>query len=161
MPSDPTSRLKSLIVPIDGSEASFNALEVACDLVRRSKGVVHVLHVIEVPRTLAIDADLAPAAQRGESILERAEHVGASMKVRVQAELLQARQAGHAVVDEAVERNADAIVVGVHYQRPRGRFALGRLPSYILEHAPTEVWLIRYPPPDGLITTRPGTVWAR
>ena len=158
MATDPFSNLKSLIVPVDGSDAAFHALSVACEMARRSKGNVHVVHVIEVPRTLPLDSDLADEAQQGEAILDRAEQIGSSQKIRVQADLLQARQAGHAVVDEAIERGVDAIVVGLDYHRPHGRFALGRLPTYVLEHSPTEVWLIRYPPPEGLITTRPGNL---
>lgn len=161
MPPDPLGSIKSYLVPLDGSDASFNALTVACDIARRAKARVDVINVIEVPRLLPLDAELADEAQRGESILDRAEQIGSSYKVPMQADLLQARQAGHAVVDEAIERDVDAIVVGLEYHRPHGRFALGRLPLYVLEHAPTEVWLIRYPPPEGLITTRPGTVWAR
>lgn len=162
MPPDPFQHLKSFVIPVDGSEAAFHALNVACELVRRTKGpVVHVVHVIEVPRSLPLDADMPDHAQRGETILDRAEQIGASYKVTVQADLLQARQAAHAVVDEAIERGVDAIVVGVDYHRPHGRFALGRLPTYVLEHSPTEVWLFRYPPPEGAIYTRPGTVWSR
>jgi nucleotide-binding universal stress UspA family protein len=159
--SDSLSRLKSFIVALDGSDAAFNALSVACDLARRTKARIDVLYVIEVPRSLPLDAELAEEAQRGEAILDRAEQIGSSFKVQIQADLLQARQAAHAVVDEAIERGVDAIVVGLEYHRPHGHFALGRLPMYVLEHAPTEVWLIRYPPPEGLITTRPGTVWSR
>ena len=53
-----------------------------------------------------------------------------------------------AIVDEAIESDVDAIVVGVDYQRPYGRFRLGRLPQYVLAHAPCEVWLFRYMPTD-------------
>jgi nucleotide-binding universal stress UspA family protein len=159
--TDALSRLKSFIVPLDGSEASFNALAEACDVARRTKARVNVLYVIEVPRTLPLDAELADEAQRGEAILDRAEQIGNSFKVHLEADLLQARQAAHAVVDEAIERGVDAIVVGIDYHRPHGHFALGRLPTYVLEHSPTEVWLIRYPPPEGHIATRPGTVWSR
>ncbi|MDA1003353.1 MAG: universal stress protein [Chloroflexi bacterium] len=162
MPPDPFQHLKSFIIPVDGSEAAFHALNVACELARRTKGAqVHVVHVIEVPRSLPLDADLPDQSQRGETILDRAEQIGAGYKVTVHADLLQARQAAHAVVDEAIERAVDAIVVGVDYHRPHGRFALGRLPTYVLEHSPTEVWLFRYPPPEGAIYTRPGTVWSR
>jgi len=159
---DPFQHLKAFIVPIDGSEAAFHALDMACEIARRVKGSrVHAVHVIEVPRSLPLDADMAAEAQQGETILGRAERIGSDHKMSVQADLLQARQAAHAVVDEAIERAVDAIVVGLDYHRPHGQFALGRLPTYVLEHSPTEVWLFRYPPPEGAIYTRPGTVWSR
>jgi nucleotide-binding universal stress UspA family protein len=161
VPEQPPSRIRHFLVPVDGSEASYHALAVTCGLARQSRASVSVIYVIEVPRSLPLDSELVSEAQRGERILERAEGIAAQHHVTVEGELLQARQAGHAVVDEAVERGAEAIVVGVDYHRPHGRFQLGRLPQYVLEHAPTLVWLIRYPPPEGVVTTRPGTVWAR
>ena len=140
------SETRSFLVPVDGSDASFHALGVACDLAKRVKGSVHILHVIEVPRSVALDADLEIDVQRGEEILDRAEQVASNHGVSAVGDLLQARQAGHAVVDEAVERGVDAILIGVDYHRPLGQFSLGRLPLYVLEHAPSEqVWLIRYP----------------
>ena len=47
----------------------------------------------------------------------------------VEGDLLQARDAGHAIVDEAVERQADAIIIGVPFRRPFGEFELGRVPA--------------------------------
>lgn len=138
----------SYLVPVDGSEAAYHALAVACDLARRNKATVHVLHVIEVARSLALDAALDEEVRHGEEILNRAEEVASDHGVAVEGDLLQARQAAHAVVDEAVERDVDAIVMGVEYHRPLGLFELGRLPTYVLEHAPTQVWLIRYPAPQ-------------
>ena len=145
MAVDPLKDVGSFLVPVDGTDASFSALAVVCDVARQMKARVNALHVIEVPRSLPLEAEMPDAAMRGERILERAEAVGHEHKVSVDAELLQARQAGHAVVDEAVDRGVDAIVVGLDYHRPHGRFELGRLPQYVMEHSPAQVWLLRYP----------------
>ncbi|RLT36350.1 MAG: universal stress protein [Chloroflexi bacterium] len=140
--------VQSYLVAVDGSDASYGAVIAACDLAKRSKATVSVLYVIEVPRSVALDAALDAELQRGEEILAKAEHLAAERGIPVQADLIQARQAGHAVVDEAIDRGVDAIVLGVEYHRPLGQFTLGRLPLYVLEHAPTQVWLIRYPASD-------------
>ena len=145
MAVDPLKAVGSFLVPVDGTEASYSALAVVCDVARQTKARVNALHVIEVPRSLPLESDMPDAALRGERILERAEAVGEDHKVTVEADLLQARQAGHAVVDEAVDRGVDAIVVGLDYHRPYGRFELGRLPQYVMEHSPAQVWLLRYP----------------
>lgn len=148
MAVDPLGHVKSMLVAVDGSPSSYNALAIACDIARRNKATVSVLHVIEVPRSLPLDADLGPEVERGESILIRAEEVADEHDIQLEGELLQARQAGHAVVDEAAEAGVDAIIVGLEYHRPYGRFQLGRLPQYILENALCEVWLFRYAPPE-------------
>ena len=149
MATNPPRAIGSYLVTLDGSEASYNALAVACETARHTKAKVLGIYVIEVPRSQPIDADL-------QLELERAEAVAREHHVEIEADLLQARQAGHAIVDEAIERGADAIVVGLEYHRPYGRFELGEVPDYVLEHAPGEVWLIRYPPPeDGDSNARP------
>ncbi|MYH41027.1 MAG: universal stress protein [Chloroflexi bacterium] len=153
MTSDPMADLGSLLVPINDSGASREALSVACELVRRGKGRrVLAVHVIEVPRRLPLDAEMIEELENGERILEHAESMGRRQRIEITADLVQAREAGTAIVDEARERGVDALVIGIDYHRPHGTFQLGRLPRYALEHAPCQVWLIRYPPeprPDG------------
>ncbi|MSQ42074.1 MAG: universal stress protein [Dehalococcoidia bacterium] len=147
MPVDPLRRLASFLVPVDGSEAAYNALAVACDVARRHRAKVSVLHVIEVPRTLPLEAELGPEAEQGERVLTSAEEIADQHDMQIEGSLVQARDAGQALVDEAIDLSVDAIVMGLDYHhRPYGAFALGRLPQYVLANAPCEVWLIRYAP---------------
>jgi len=138
-------RARSFLVPLDGGEAAYGALVAACEVARKTKASVSAIYIIEVPRSLPLDADLVAEGQRGEEILEHAESLAASHDIHLEGDLVQARQAGHVIIDEAVERGADTIVIGLPYNRPYGRFALGSLTDYVLEHAPGFVWLIRYP----------------
>jgi nucleotide-binding universal stress UspA family protein len=137
--------MKTILVPIDGSGASMRALGLACSIAKRNKGKVYVVHVIEVKRSLPLDAELEPEASEGERILLQAEKVADEQDFDVEGELLQAREAGHAVVDEALERGVDGIIMGVEYKRPFGEFQLGRLPQYVLKNAPCPVWICRQP----------------
>ena len=143
---EPTAKLKTILVPVDGSEASMEAVALACSLGKRNKGKVYVVHVIEVKRSLPLDADLSDEAAQGEEILSQAEKIADDQDFEVQGELLQAREAGHAVVDEAAERRADVIIIGLEAERPFGGFQLGRLPQYALKNAPCHVWLWRQAP---------------
>lgn len=143
MPHSPLANVSSILVPVDGSTACHQALGVAADLAKRTKAHIHLLYVIEVPRTIALDATLEGELQRAEEILDRAERLAEGYGVTVAGELVQARQAGHAIVDEAVERGVDVVILGIGYDRPYGRFEIGREAQYVLEHASTQVWLIR------------------
>lgn len=143
---DPIPELDSLLVPIDGSQASLRAISVACEIAHRHKGCsVSAVHVIEIPRRLPLEAELVTELEHGEMILGQAEKLAQTQGITINGDLLQARQAGPAIVDEANERGANAIVMGIDYHRPHGTFQLGRLPQYALVHALCEVWLIRYP----------------
>lgn len=136
---------KTFLVPCDGSAAAYEALALACAQAKRNKGRVFVVHVIEVKRTLPLDADMVPEAQRGEAILNEAERIGESLEVRVEGELLQAREAGHAIVDEAIERASEVIVFGTEYTRPFGEYEQGRTTQFVMKHAPCQVWMFRMP----------------
>jgi nucleotide-binding universal stress UspA family protein len=149
--SNPASleAIKSFLVGIDGTDAASNALAITCEIARRSKASVAALHVIEVPRSLPLDAELASELERGETIVNGAERLAGRYDIRIDGRILQARNAGAAVVDEAAALGVDAIVLGLDYHRPYGRFELGSLPLYVLENARAQVWLIRYPPEPG------------
>jgi nucleotide-binding universal stress UspA family protein len=138
-----TIQVKDILVPVDGSQASLEALALACLLAKRNKGRVYAVYVVEVARTLPLDADLSPEARQGEEVLTRAEQVADSLDFEVSGELLQARDAGHAIVDEAIERDVDGVLLGMEYKRPLGEFQMGRTSQYILRHAPCRVVLCR------------------
>ena len=137
--------LKEILVPVDGSRASLNALSLACVLAKRNKGRVHAVYVIEVARRLPLDADLSPEAKRGEEILKQARQVADSLDSEVADDLLQARDAGHAIVDEAIERAVDSIFLGTTYKRPLGEYRMGNTAQYVLKNAPCQVILFRAP----------------
>ncbi len=141
---DPLKVVRSILVPVDGSDASYNALATVCDIARNTKAQVSALHVIEVPRAQALDADLPAEAERGEAVLERAEELAGDHRVKLHGELLQARHAGPAIVDEATAGKVDAIAMGLGAGGPFGRFQLDETAEYVLEHAPCDVWLFRY-----------------
>jgi nucleotide-binding universal stress UspA family protein len=143
--TDPLAGVRSILVPVDGSPASMDAVRLACTLAKRNKGKVYAVHVIEVKRSLPLDAELSEEATNGEDVLLRAERVAADADFKIEGELLQAREAGHAIVDEAMERTVDLILMGAEHKAPLGEYQMGRLTQYVLKAAPCNVWLWRHP----------------
>ena len=131
------------MVPVNGSPASLQAVALACELARKTKGKVFVVHVIEVRRALPLDAEVESEAATGEQILSQAGQVAREHGFEVEEEILQARDAGHAIVDEAAERGVDLIILGSEYHQPFGQFQLGRVIQHVLRSAPCEVWVRR------------------
>ena len=67
----------------------------------------------------------------------------------LETQLLQARDVGAALVDEAVALEADAIVLGLPYQvRFGGDFAIGQTIPYVFKNAPCRVLVVREPVAD-------------
>jgi nucleotide-binding universal stress UspA family protein len=145
--TDPTAGIRSILVPIDGSPASMAAVLLACSIVKKNKSgsKVYAVHVIEVKRSLPLDAEMPDQVTSGEDLLTRAEKVAAEADVRIEGELLQARDAGHAIVDEAMERGVDLILMGAEHKSPTGEYQMGRITQYVVKSAPCNVWLWRHP----------------
>src|SRR2546423_15150789 len=100
---------KRILVPVRGNPTDEEMIALACGIAKRTKGEVHVIYVIEVKRTLPLDADLPPEAERGEMVLEQAARAAEEWTPKIQAALLQARDGGPTTVDAARERGADLI----------------------------------------------------
>ncbi len=123
----------------------MDAVLLACSIAKKNKGKVYAVHVIEVKRSLALDAELPAEAISGEDLLTRAEKVATDADFRIEGELLQARDAGHAIVDEAMERGVDLILMGAEHKGAPGEYQMGHLTQYVLRAAPCSVWLWRHP----------------
>ncbi len=97
---------------------------------------------------MPLDAEIAARSEEAQQILDHAELTAETLKARLEPVLLQARDVGAALVDEATERSADLLIVGLPYRkRFGGEFAIGRTIPYVLKHAPCEVWVVREPIP--------------
>lgn len=110
---------------------------------RRNKGTVYAVYVIEVARTMALDTELDADARNAESVLQQAEKIAHESDCKIEGEILQARDAGHAIVDEALERGVSAIAIGVDYQMPLGELELSATAHYVMDHAPCQVIVVR------------------
>lgn len=123
----------------------MDAVLLACSIAKKNKGKVYAVHVIEVKRSLPLDAELPDEAASGEDLLTRAEKVAADADFRIEGELLQAREAGHAIVDEAMERGVELILMGAEHKAATGEYQMGRVTQYVVRAAPCSVWLWRHP----------------
>jgi len=130
-----------ILVPVVGTEADEEAIRLACRLAKRNKSKIYVVYVVTIKRTLPLDAEIEPEIKKGEEILDRIEIIAEEQDSEIETDLLQARDAGPAIVDEAVERGADLILMGVKYKTRFGQFYLGSVVPYVLKNAPCRVIL--------------------
>ena len=101
------------------------------------------MRIIEVNRSLPPGAVMDEVVERGEKILDEVEQLATEAQLAVETELVQARDTGPALVDEAVEWGAELIVMGLPYKRRFGEFNLGKTVPYVLKNANCRVMLFR------------------
>jgi nucleotide-binding universal stress UspA family protein len=137
-----------ILVPVAGVDADIETIKLACRLARREKAKLLVVHVIPIARSLPLDAELTPEVKKAESVLEQAEKIALERGCEIETDLLQARDVGPSIVDEAVERQSDLIVMGLAYKRTFGQYSLGDATPYILKNAPCPVILFQQSQPE-------------
>lgn len=142
------SAFRRAILALNGGDCDDRIVRLAAGLGRAGHAELVGVHVVEVGWTMPLDADIAARSEDAQQILDHAELTAEGLKARLEPVLLQARDVGAALVDEATERQADLMVVGLPYRkRYGGDFAIGRTIPYVLKHAPCEVWVVREPIP--------------
>ena len=143
------NRIKRILVPVEGASTDHETIVLACALSKKDKSEILLLYVIEVRRNLPIDAELNEEIERGEAVLDKVQRFADKIGCHVQTDLLQAREAGAAIVNEALERDAQLIVMGVPYKEKFGEYCVEARAQYVLEHAGCRVILAREPLPQG------------
>ena len=128
-----------ILVPVTGTAADEEAMRLACRLAKKNKGKIWAVYVITIKRSLPLDAEVGPEIKKAEDILDRIAIVAEEEDYEIETDLLQSRDAGPTIVDEAVEREADVILMGLSYKRHFGQFSLGSVVPYVLKNAPCQV----------------------
>lgn len=134
-----------VLVAVNGDGSDEEAVKLACSEARRTKGTVFVVSVVTVSRHLPLESPDAADVERGEAVLGRMERLARNEKCMVEGEVIQAREPGPALVDEAVERGADLIVMGLSRKPRRSEADLGETMPYVLKRAPCRVWVVSGP----------------
>ena len=135
-----------IAVVIGGEQLDFNLVYLGCQMAKGARRKVHLVHVIEVPRALPLKAVLTQESDRADKLLNSAMQIAERVGCEAVAEVVQARDAGPAIVDEAKDHNCVLILIG--YVRPgyRASNELGKTVPYVLANAPCRVWLVQDPP---------------
>jgi nucleotide-binding universal stress UspA family protein len=146
MPDAEAQSFRRAVVALNGGSSDERIVRLVAQNARLTKAELIGVHVVEIDWTLPLDSDIASRSEEVQRVLDAAESVAEAWKVNLEPVLLQARDVGAAIVDEAVERAADLLVVGLPYRkRFGGEFAIGRTIPYILQNAPCAVWVLRDP----------------
>jgi len=124
---------KKVLVAVGGQAIDAETVRLACRMTDPHGGKLYGVHIIEVNRSLPLGAVLD----------EVVEQLATEAQLTVETELVQARDTGPALVDEAVEWGADLIVMGLPYKRRFGEFNLGKTVPYVLKNATCRVMLFR------------------
>jgi APA family basic amino acid/polyamine antiporter len=133
---------RSILVPIAPGYPSDEAMDIAARLARERRARIVAVTAIEVPLELPLDAYLPEQVTAANRQLDEARAIGDLYGVNVVTRIIRARNSGRAIVDEAVTRGSEIIVMGGprRVRLAAGRRAIfGDTVDFVLKHAPVRV----------------------
>lgn len=140
---------KNVLVVVTGSDQDRELVTLACTIAKGKKSQVYAVYGIEVPRTLAVDAEMAKESEQGNVALDAAVSVASQLSFPIEPEIVQSRSLGQSFVDESEVHGCSLIILGLPYRFWRtGQVCLDDTAQFVLKNAPHRVWLVRGEPQE-------------
>ena len=139
---------QTILVPMDGSEASEQALEYAIETY--PEAAITVLHVIDLPTPTVSEfgsgsyeeTAVQSTEQRADEIADRARAVASSAGYDGELEVTTSiGTPSRSIIDRATD--VDAIVMGSHGRHGASRILLGSVAETVVRRAPVPVTVVR------------------
>lgn len=141
--------MKKILIAVDGSPSSTEALEFALDLAREEEAEAIVVHVIPPFGSVMAGGYVVPAAALTHEItdddrapLEAAVNLAAAKGLPITTELLRGSTAKE-IVAYADEKDADLIVIGSRGHGALTTTLLGSISLGVLRHTTRPVLIVR------------------
>lgn len=136
---------RRILVPVKLGPIGVEVFATALRLAEEYGASITAIHVVPVPLDQPLDAPLYEEEERAASSLAEAKLLAAEHGVEVDTGVVRARAIGAAVIEQALERGVDLVVMGSSPRWRRQSRMFGPTVDYVLRKAPCEVMVIAYP----------------
>lgn len=137
-----------ILVAIDGSKISGQALEAAIEEARVWKATVHVIYVVETGLFSSLPMDstweimYSMLENEGNRALATAREMAERSGVKIET-LMKQGHAGNEIVRAAADLGADLVIVGSHGKSEVDRLLLGSVSSFVVSNSGKTVMVVR------------------
>ena len=141
----PSFAPKRILIPVCGYSTDEEAVSLGCRISKRESAKVRVITVLEVDRSRHLGETKEEDLEKAEKVLAAAEEIGHRLEVNMETEILQAREAAPAILEETKSWSADLLVFGLPWRTQFGEFHLGKSAPFILRMVECRTILVREP----------------
>ena len=136
---------RRILVPMKLGPIGEEMVATAVALAKERGASVYAMYAILVPLEYALDAPLHDLEEQAAASLDEAILLGEEHEVHVEPLTVRARSIGKAIVEQAVESDADLIVLGSSPRWRRQSAFFSPTVDYVLRTAPCEVLVVAFP----------------
>ncbi|NLI34623.1 MAG: universal stress protein [Deltaproteobacteria bacterium] len=144
-----------ILVPLDGSEYSNEALQVAIDFARTKGAQISIISVVPYIGGMD-DHEISPSRmqrhmegfeKRADEIINQGWEVltAAGLEAGSTRSVIESASVPDAIIDYAEKEKTDLIVMGSRGLSPSARFKLGSVASQVAKYSPCSVYLVKIP----------------
>ncbi|AFU58955.1 putative UspA domain protein [Candidatus Nitrososphaera gargensis Ga9.2] len=142
---------KRILVPLDGSDPSFQAAKYAIKLAKMAKAEIIFMHAVVNPpyveykaAGLVIVRYIEEAKRHSEMWYKNLGELAAKEGVKASSEtILDIASAADSIIKYAESKNVDLIVMGTHGRTGIKRFLIGSVANGVVTHAKCSVLVVR------------------
>ena len=138
---------RRLLVGLKTMDHALPLADLACRTAARN-ATVFLVHVIELPDTTPLDAEIPDLERAGRKILQAAARVVRRSGLKAETLMYRARLAGEALLDEINAKRIELAIFGYHHRRSLTELILGTAAHHLTRHAPCQMLLV-IPPREG------------
>ncbi len=132
--------IHKILVPV-GPGTQLETIQIACELAKLHTAHIHLLHIIEIPFSLPLDATFSDKVEKGSSLLKTAEAVVIDEGVAATIELLRSRHIEEAILQIICQRGYDLVILGRMKSTPKFPKGVGEITEKILTESSCRVWI--------------------
>ena len=136
---------KRILVPTSGVPYSEKGIELACRLGTEQEAEIVLTYVLEIPRTLPLNAHIPEAEKEANEALKRGKEIVELHNLTPILRLERAREAGEGIVKVAKDNDVDVIVLGMRPTWRGSQAGWGKTTDILLRKAPCEVVIDKLP----------------
>lgn len=150
------AKFKKILVGLDFSKTSDEALELASQLAENNGASMHLFYVLPKPNFYDLSPAGMPAVVLDTKYFEKTQKEATEMMKTAVFDLSKKRpyliinteisgdmDTAQAIIDAAKSKKADLIVLGSHGRRGLERVLLGSVAESVLRHAPCAVMIFK------------------
>ena len=143
--------IETIVVPLDGSDSSFQAAEFAVKLAKMSGARLILTHAVVNPpyvdfttAGIMVTHYIDEAKKNAEKWYAKVGEIASKEGVEYTSEtILDVASVADTIINHAESKKADMIVIGTHGRTGLKRFLIGSVASGVVAHAKCSVLVVR------------------
>ncbi len=136
MPHFRKEQFQNILVSIRGRNL-MGLMQMACEVAKNHKAALTVVHVIDVPFSMTLEADMEEKVAYAEQILKEAEAIAREFHVPVSLKSIQSRSVTRSLSELVAKDSHDLVIAGVQLNRSKG---IGETAMNLLKSIRCPVW---------------------